>query len=101
MFFKRFYDCTTQPNYTNFESVNDAYADLLSKFMSVIDKIAPLKQIRLKTNTKPWFDSEILERIRVRDKLRKKYKKSGLQIDFDLFRDAQKQAKQITKLTKM
>jgi len=43
--------------------------------MSVIDKIAPLKQIRLKTNTKPWFDGEILERIRVRDKLRKKYKK--------------------------
>ena len=59
------------PNYTNFESVNDAYADLLNKFMSVIDKIAPLKQIRLKTNTKPWFDSEILKRIRIRDNLRK------------------------------
>jgi len=88
------------PDYSTFENVNAAYADLVSKFMSVIDNIAPLKQIRLKTNTKPWFDGEILERIRVRDKLRKKYKKSGLQIDFDLFKDAQKTAKQITKVKK-
>ena len=51
--------------------------------MNVIDKIAPLKQIRVKSNSKPWFDGETLERIRVRDKLRKKYNKSGLQIDFD------------------
>ena len=66
------------PDYSNFENVNAAYADLSSKFMSVIDNIAPLKQIRLKTNTKPWFDGEILERILVRDKLRTKYKKLGL-----------------------
>ena len=89
------------PNYSNFENVNTAYTDLLSKFMSIINKIAPLKQVRLKTNTKPWFDGEILERIRVRDKLRKKYKKSGLQIDFDMFKDAQKQTKQMTKVTKI
>ena len=88
------------PIYSDFENVNDAYTDLLSKFMSVIDKIAPLKQIRLKTNTKPWFDGEILEKIRIRDKLRKKYKKSGLQIDFEMFKDAQKLAKQITKVKK-
>ena len=88
------------PNYSNFENVNTAYTDLLSKFMSIINKIAPLKQVRLKTNTKPWFDGEILERIRVRDKLRKKYKKSGLQIDFDMFKDAQKLTKQMTKVKK-
>ena len=88
------------PDYSNFENVNAAYADLSSKFMSVIDNIAPLKQIRLKTNTKPWFDGEILERILGRDKLRTKYKKSGLQIDFDMFKDAQKTAKQITKVKK-
>ncbi|MCP4266595.1 MAG: hypothetical protein GY777_13675, partial [Candidatus Brocadiaceae bacterium] len=88
------------PDYSNFENVNIAYTDLFKRFMSVIDKIAPFKQVRLKTNTKPWFDGEILERIRVRDKLRKKYKKSGLQIDFDMFKDAQKLTKQITKVKK-
>ena len=88
------------PNYSYFENVNDAYQDLLNKFMNVIDKIAPLRQIRVKSNSKPWFDGEISEKIRVRDKLRKKYKKSGLQIDFDIFKSAQKQARQITKMKK-
>ena len=41
------------PNYSYFENVNDAYQDLLNKFMNVIDKIAPLRQIRVKSNSKP------------------------------------------------
>ena len=88
------------PNYSIFHNVNEAYTDFLTKFMNIIDNISPLKQIRVKTNTKPWFDSEILSAINVRDKLRKKYKKSGLQIDFEMFKDAQKRAKQITKIKK-
>ena len=68
--------------------------------MNVVDKLAPLKQIRVKSNSKPWFDGEILERMWVRDKLRKKYTKSGLQIDFDMFKNAQKQARQFTKIKK-
>ena len=40
--------------------------------MNVIDKIASLKEIRVKSNSKPWFDGEISERIQVRDKLGKK-----------------------------
>ena len=86
------------PNYSIFHNVNEAYTDFLTKFMNIIDNISPLKQIRVKTNTKPWFDSEILSAINVRDKLRKKYKKSGLHIDFEMFKNAQKRAKQITKI---
>ena len=41
------------PDYSRFENVNEAYADPSSKLIGVIDSIAPLKQIRLKTNTKP------------------------------------------------
>ena len=50
------------PNYSYFENVNDAYQDLLNKLMNVVDKIAPLKQIRVKSNSKPWFDGEISEK---------------------------------------
>ena len=39
--------------------------------MAVIDKIVPLKEIRVKGNSKPWFDAEVIDRIQVRDKLRK------------------------------
>jgi hypothetical protein len=88
------------PDYSIFENVNEAYSDFVTKFMSVIDSICPLRQVRIKTNTKPWFDGNILEAIRVRDKLRKKYKKSGLQVDFEMFKDTQKNAKQLTKMKK-
>ena len=68
--------------------------------MDVIDNIAPTKVIRINGNSKPWFDSDIVERINIREKLKKKHKKSGLQIDFDNFKNAQRQAKQIIKSKK-
>ena len=62
------------PNYRNFECINEAYQSFLEKIMVVIDKIAPLKKTtRVKGSSKPWFDGEVIERIHVRDKLRKKY----------------------------
>ena len=67
---------TEFPDYSTFDGVNGAYSDFLTRFMYAIDSISPVKQVRIKTNTKPWFDGIVLEAIRVRDKLRKKYKKS-------------------------
>ena len=61
--------------------------------MDVIDKIAPTKEIRIKA----WGDSDIVECINICEKLKKKHTKSGLQIDFDNFKNAQRQAKQIIK----
>jgi len=85
------------PDYNAFECVNTAYQDFISKIMDVIDIIAPLKEIRIKGNSKSWFDCEILERISIREKLRKKHKKSGLQIDSETIKNAQKQAQQMMK----
>ena len=48
--------------------------------MVVIDKIAPIKEIRVKGNSKSWFDGDISERINVRDKLKKKYKKQAFRL---------------------
>jgi hypothetical protein len=88
------------PNYRNFACINDAYQNFFDKIMIVIDKVAPLKEIRIKGSSKPWFDGEVIERINVRDKLRKKFNKTKLQIDYDNFKNAQKQAKQTVKLKK-
>ena len=60
------------PNYSNFECVNDAYNNFLTKVMDVIDKIAPLKEIRIKGNSKAWFGSDVMEHINIREKLRNK-----------------------------
>ena len=47
--------------------------------MTVIDKIAPCKSKRQKGNTQKWFDGEVLEKLNLRNKLFKKFKKSRLQ----------------------
>ena len=36
--------------------------------MTVIDKIAPFRNKRIKGNTQKWFDSEVLEKLNARDK---------------------------------
>ena len=49
--------------------------------MWVNDLVAPIKSRRIKQNSQEWFDGEVAEKIRVRYKLFKKFKKSKLHID--------------------
>ena len=53
--------------------------------MSVIDKVAPIKERRVKQNSQEWFDGEITDEIKNRDKLFKKFKNSKLHIDKDIY----------------
>ena len=68
--------------------MNDAYKDFIEKIMLVINKIAPIKTIRAKSNTEEWFDGEVLESILIRDKSFTKYKKSKLHINKDIYNAA-------------
>ena len=61
------------PKYKNFDSVNDAYSNFIQKLMEVIDKVVPVKNKRIKRNSQEWFDSEISEKLIIRDKLFKKF----------------------------
>ena len=45
----------------------------------------PLKERRVKQNSQEWFDGEIADEIKNQDKLFKKFKKSKLQIDKDIY----------------
>ena len=64
------------PDYSKFTDINDAYSDFIGKVSLTIDKIAPMKEIRIRNSSKKWFDEEILEEIEKRDKLLAKFKKS-------------------------
>ena len=55
------------PDYI-FSSVNIAYLDLVQKNLSVVDKIAPFKDFRIKNNTQDWFDDKVAEAIKLREK---------------------------------
>ena len=76
------------PEYKNFDNMNDAYSNFIQKLMEVIDKVAPVKNKRIKGNSQEWFDSEISEELIIRDKLFKKYKKTRLHVDEEIYKRA-------------
>ena len=73
------------PNYQNFNDPTKAYDDFIQKIMVAINKVAPIKERRIKHNSQEWFDDEIFEAIKNRDKLLKKIKRSRLYIDKELY----------------
>ena len=76
------------PNYQNYNDINEAYNDFIQKIMNVIDKVTPMKERRVKQNSQEWFDGEIADEIKNRDRLFKKFKKSKLHIDKDIYNAA-------------
>ena len=73
------------PNYNIFSKINVFYSDLLNKISDTMDSVAPIKEIRIKNNIQEWFDNEIAEAIKIREKYFKKFKKSSLQIDYTFY----------------
>ena len=89
------------PNYNIFSNVNVAYSDLLNKISDTIDNVAPIKEIRIKNNTQEWFDNEVAEAIKTREKYFKKFKKSNLQIDYNLYIEAKYNTQKLIKQKKI
>ena len=52
--------------------------------MTVIDNAAPCETKRVKEHTQNWFDGEVLEKLRSRDKAFKALEKTRLHIDKEL-----------------
>ena len=76
------------PSYLTYTCVNDAYSDFIYRFVEAINFIAPSKKIRVKANSEPWFDNQIVSAIQRRDKLYKEFKHSDLETDKDNFKVA-------------
>ena len=62
------------PDYNIFPNVNIAYLDLVEKTLSVVNKIAPFKDLRIKNNTQDWFDDDVAEATKIREKRLKIFK---------------------------
>ena len=65
------------PNYETYACVNTAYLDFATKIVDVIDSYCPSKRVRIKGNTKPWFDSEVISLVNKRDSCYKNCIKIG------------------------
>ena len=76
------------PDYNIFCNVNIAYLDLVEIILSVVDKTAPFKDLRVKNNTRDWFDDEVNEAIQLREKRLKHFKSTKLCIDEEFYKEA-------------
>ena len=72
---------TSFRDYEYFKDVDRVYLDFFQKLRAGIDNIVPCKPKRVKGNSQNWFDGEVLEKRRSRDKLFKAFKKRKLRID--------------------
>ena len=88
------------PNYNIFSNVNIAYLDLAENILSVVDKIASFKDLRIKNNTQDWFDDKVAKAIKLREKRLKQFKSTKLHIDEDLYKEAKYHAVKLIKQKK-
>ena len=92
-FFENYYiDCYEKAlaeinfsKYKNFDNVNYACSNFIQKLTKVIDKVAPVKNKRIKRNSQRWFDSENLK---IWNKLFKKYKRIRFHVDKEIYKSA-------------
>ena len=87
------------PNYSNYVDINEAYSDFIKKVSDIINKIAPTKEICIKNNTAEWID-EVLQGIKTRDKLFRKFKKSKSNVDNEMFKKNRNQLQELIKSKK-
>ena len=85
------------PEYSNIKDINEAYSDFTGKVASVIDEIAPIKEVRVKSNSQDWFDAEINEEIERRDKLLTKFKKSRSHSDNENYKKSRNKVQRMIK----
>ena len=84
-------------DYSNFKDINEAYSDFTEKVASVIEEIAPIKEVRVKSNSQDWFDAEINEEIERRDKLLAKFKKSRSHSDTENYKKSRNKVQRMIK----
>ena len=87
-------------NYRTFSCVNKDYLDFITKLITEIDSLCPSKKIRIKGNTKTWFNSEVISIINKRNDYYKKFKSLRLETDKDLLKAAKTSLKKIIKKKK-
>ena len=61
--------------------VNFCLSEFARLFTSALDKVAPLREIRVKSKPNPWMNSTILAGIRERDRLLSRFKKDKTKVE--------------------
>ena len=60
----------------------------------IVNEIESTKDVRVKRNSKPCFDSDIMEAIKVRDKLKERFLEKKLHVDHERFKEQRNSVQQ-------
>ena len=71
---------------TSVKNVNDSWKLFHEMFLQILDRVAPIKNVRLKQRTEQWFTGDILRSISVRDKAWKQYREQNTSDNFSEYK---------------
>ena len=78
-----------------------AWVKFKTLFLSAINSVAPARSVRIRQRSQPWFNSEVFEAIRARDKAMSKHKRTGDPADFSQYKACRNKAQLIIKESKI
>ena len=81
MFNEKLLECDFSVIY-DLAGVNEAWDTFKSKFLGILNKCAPLKEVRIKQQSEPWVNADLLEMIEQRDHNLKLFRKFKLSEDY-------------------
>ena len=81
-------------------SVEGAWLAFKSRFQTIVDSLAPLKEIRIKQNTAPWITAEIIHTLSERDKALRKFKSTKYECWHNLYLHLRNEVQYKTKAAK-
>lgn len=68
------------------QTVDEAWNNFRDILIEILDKVAPVKEVRIKQRTKPWITPEILEKIKEKDRYLCEYKRDkNNKVKYSLF----------------
>ena len=73
-------------NVIEHDDINVAWNNFKTILTEIIDRLAPIKEMRLKQRSEPWLESEIIDLIRTRDRLLYDFRKGGLTEKFEEYK---------------
>ncbi|XP_071133192.1 uncharacterized protein [Mytilus edulis] len=82
------------------KDVNELCEIFTVTFLNIARECIPTKQVTIRKNDKPWFNSELRREIRIRDRLRKKAFKSKKQSDILKYKRQRNRVNNMKKVAK-
>jgi len=79
------------PDLNMSSDLDEIYNSFINQLSEIIDDVAPLREIRVKNNTPDWFDGEIMDEIKNRNKLYQKFRVSRKEEDNMNYRTSRNQ----------